>query len=93
MFWLPPGNVPFGLNDADTKAAELLTPVGTPPNADPQASARAGAQAGAALGQRNFLNAQAARAMRLAQQKELPGTETSDVQPDEQKSVEPPPFR
>lgn len=93
VFWLPPGNVPFGLNDADTKAAELLTPVGTPPNADPQASARAGAQAGAALGQRNFLNAQAARAMRLAQQKELPGTETSDVQPDEQKSVEPPPFR
>lgn len=50
---------------SDMEVVGQMKPVGMPPVPDPAAAARAGAQQGAAIGQRNFSNIIAARAMQM----------------------------
>ena len=72
VLWVPPGSVPVGKDDQDTKNAAALMPVGMAPPADPFASAEAGAQQGSTMGATSAMNIQAARAWRLAGRKSHP---------------------
>lgn len=93
VLWMPPGNVPVGMNDKDTKDVQKLLPVGVPPSGGDQfAQSQAGAQAGAALGTRNFLNIQAARAMQLSRKSDNTDIE-SDATPKLALVKEPLPFQ
>ncbi len=72
VLWIPPGNVPVGMNDEDTNAAAALKAVGAGQPSDPSEEARLGALQGVAVGQRNFQNELQARALRLAGKQLLP---------------------
>jgi HK97 family phage portal protein len=72
VLWVPPGSVPVGKDEADTKEAAKLTPVGAPPPPDPFASQGTPGATGPQLGSSSAMNIQAARAWRLAGRKSLP---------------------